>query len=120
MKALVHWMVSFAKLHLIPPMMTLLHKILLKKASAQKPQASAPRVMTDHELLLSLHQKVDHNHKWVNRQFASILCDMTMTHDSMRKNHYYVNEILNRTWAILSHLKTLEELNEMDLQHNFD
>jgi hypothetical protein len=33
------------------------------KASKQNPQATAPRVMTDHELLLGLHQKVDRNHK---------------------------------------------------------
>ena len=36
-------------------------------ASKQNPQATAPGVMTDHELLLSLHQKVDRNHKWVKR-----------------------------------------------------
>ena len=35
-------------------------------ASKQSPQAITPRV-TDRELLLSLHQKVDHNHKWVKR-----------------------------------------------------
>ena len=34
-------------------------------APKSTPQATAPRVMTDHELLLSLHQKVDRNHKWV-------------------------------------------------------
>ena len=33
--------------------------------SKQSPQATAPRVMTDCELLLNLHQKVDRNHKWV-------------------------------------------------------
>ena len=36
-------------------------------ASKPNPQATAPRVMTDRELLLSLHQKVDRNHKWVKR-----------------------------------------------------
>ena len=35
-------------------------------ASKPNPQATAPRVMTERELLLGLHQKVDHNHKWVN------------------------------------------------------
>ena len=34
-------------------------------ASKPNPQATAPRVLTDHELLLSLHQKVDRNQKWV-------------------------------------------------------
>ena len=34
-------------------------------ASKQNPQGTAPRVMTDRELLLSLHEKVDRDHKWV-------------------------------------------------------
>ena len=33
-------------------------------ASNPNPQGTAPRVLTDRELLLSLHQKVDRNHKW--------------------------------------------------------
>ena len=36
-------------------------------ASKQNPQGTAPRVMTDRELLLRLHQNVDRNHKWVKR-----------------------------------------------------
>ena len=66
-------------------------------ASKQNPQATAPRVMTDHELLLSLHQKVDQNHKWVKRQFGSILHNMTATYNSVKKNHYYLNEVFDRT-----------------------
>lgn len=31
----------------------------------EMPKAEAPRVMTDRELLISLHQKVDQNHDWV-------------------------------------------------------
>ena len=54
-------------------------------ASKQNLQGTAPRVMTDHELLLSLHQKVDHNHKWVKRQFGSILHNMTATHNAVKK-----------------------------------
>ena len=38
----------------------------------QNPQATAPRVMTDREILISLHQKGDPNHKWVKRQFGAI------------------------------------------------
>jgi hypothetical protein len=90
------------------------------KASAQNPQDTAPRVMTDRELLISLHQKVDRNHKWVKRQFGSLLRDMTVTHNSVRKNHYYLHEVFDRTWAILSHLKTPEELKEMEFQQDFD
>ena len=43
------------------------------KDSEQNAQATAPHVMINHEILLSLHQKVDRNHKWVKRQFGSIL-----------------------------------------------
>lgn len=55
------------------------------QASKQNPQGTAPRVMTDRELLLSLHQKVDRNQKWVKRQFGSILHNMTATHNAVKK-----------------------------------
>ena len=64
-------------------------------AAKQNPQATASRVMTD---LLSLHQKVDRNHKWVKRQFGSILHNMTSTHNAVKKNQYYLHETFNRTW----------------------
>ena len=66
-------------------------------ASKKNPQGTAPRVMTDRELLLSLQQKVDHNHKWVKRQFGSILQNMTITQNSVKKNHYYLHEVFDRT-----------------------
>ena len=53
--------------------------------------------MTNRELLLSLHQKVDRNHKWVKRQFGSILHNMTATHNAVKKNHYYLHEVFGRT-----------------------
>lgn len=88
-------------------------------ASKQSPQAIAPRVMTDHELLLSLHQKVDRNHKWVKRQFGSILHNMTATYNLVKKNHYYLNEVFDRTWAILSHLYGDEDLKQMGFKQDF-
>ena len=90
-------MVSFAKLHLIPS-----------------------TVMTDRELLLSLHQKVDRNHKWVKRQFGSLLHNMTATHNAVKKNHYYLDQVFGRTWAILSHLYGEEDLKKMGLKEDFD
>jgi hypothetical protein len=59
-------------------------------AKASRPSSSpvAPRVMTDRELLISLHQKVDKNHRWVKRQFAAIQANMTVTHNTVRKNRY--------------------------------
>lgn len=58
--------------------------------------------MTDRELLLSPTQKIDRNHKWIKRQFGAILRDMAITHNVVRKNHYYLHEIFDRTWAIMS------------------
>ena len=89
-------------------------------ASKPNPQATAPRVMIDRELLLSLHQKVDQNHKWVKRQFGSILHNMTATHNAVKKNHYYLHEVFGRTWAILSHVYGEEDLKNMSLKEDFD
>ena len=89
-------------------------------APKQNPQGTAPRVMTDRELLLSLHQKVDRNHKWVKRQFGSILHNMTATHNAVKKNHYYLHETLNRTWAVLSQVYSEEDLKTMGLKDDLD
>ena len=89
-------------------------------ASEQNPQGTAPRVMTDRELLLSLHQKVDGNHKWVKRQFGSILHNMTATHNAVKKNHYYLHQVFSRTWEILSHLYGEEDLKKMGLNEDFN
>ena len=89
-------------------------------APKSSPQATAPHVMTDHELLISLHQKVDRNHKWVKRQFGSILHNMTTTHIAVKKNHYYLLEVFDRTWAILLHLYGEEDLKQMGFKEDFD
>ena len=96
------------------------HDTAANTSAKQKPQATAPRVMTDRELLLSLHQKVDRNHKWVKRQFAAILHNMTSTHNAVKKNQYHLHETLNRTWAVLTHVYSMEELKTMGLQEAFD
>ena len=85
-------------------------------ASKQNPQATALHVMTDRELLLSLHQNVDRNHKWVKRQFGAILHNMTVTQNSMKKNHYYLHQVFDRTWVVPSHIYTDDELKGMDIQ----
>ena len=90
------------------------------KATKPNPQGTAPRVMTDHELLLSLHQKVDRNHKWVKRQFGSILHNMTTTRNAVKKNHYYLHETFNRTWDVLSHVYNAADLKNMGLKEEFD
>ena len=73
------------------------HDSAANTSTKQSPQATAPRVMTDHELLLSLHHKVDHNHKWVKRQFGALLHNMTTTHNAVKNNQYYLHETFNRT-----------------------
>ena len=57
----------------------------ITNASKKNPQGTTPRVMTDRELLLSLHQKVNRNHKWVKHHFGSILHNMTATQCSEEK-----------------------------------
>ena len=60
------------------------------------------------------------NHKWVKRQFGSILHNMTATHNTVKKNHYYLHEVFNRTWAVLSHLYGEEDLKKMSLKEDLD
>jgi len=79
-----------------------------------------PRVLNTRELLLSLHQKVDHNHKWVKRQFGAIVKTLTETQNSVKLNHHYLHEVFDRTWATLAHLKTQTELEEMNFEQDFD
>ena len=96
------------------------HDSAANTSAKQNPQATAPRVMTDRELLLSLHQKVDRNHKWVKRQFDALLHNMTSTHNAVKKNQYYLHETFNRTWAVLTHVYSAEELKTMGLKEEFD
>ena len=63
------------------------------KASMQIPQPEEPRVTTDLELLINLHQQIDGNHECTKRQLAAIHANMTVMHNAFRKNHYYTHEI---------------------------
>jgi hypothetical protein len=38
----------------------------------------------------------------------------------VKKNHHYLHEVFDRTWAILSNLYSAEELKEMEFQQDFD
>ncbi|KAI4973527.1 hypothetical protein ZWY2020_041055 [Hordeum vulgare] len=86
--------------------------------SSKKP--CSPRVLNTRELLLSLHQKVDRNHKWVKHQFGSIVKTLTETQNSVKINHHYPHQVFDRTWATLAHLKTQTELEETDFERDFD
>ncbi|KAI5007520.1 hypothetical protein ZWY2020_051977 [Hordeum vulgare] len=76
--------------------------------------------MTNRELLLSLHQMVDRNHKWVKRQFSAIVKTLNETQNAVKKNHYYLHEVFDRTSATLAHLKTQEELDELEFTQDID
>ena len=43
-----------------------------------------------------------------------------MTQNSVKKNHYYIHEVFDRTWAVLSHLYGEDDLNKMGFKHDFD
>ena len=38
----------------------------------------------------------------------------------MKKNHYYLHEVFDHTWAILSHLYGEEDLKQIGLKEDFD
>ena len=45
---------------------------------------------------------------------------MTSTHNAVNKNHYYLHETFNRTWAVLSHVYSAPDLKNMGLKEEFD
>lgn len=120
-KVFVHWMANFASLFLNPLVTTIpLKPLVLTLVVKNLKVKLLARVMTDHELLISLHQKVDRNHEWVQRQIHQILHYMTVTQNLVKKNHYYTHETFDHAWAILSHPKIDEELKELGFQQDFD
>ena len=45
---------------------------------------------------------------------------MTITQNTVKKNHYYWHEVFDRTWDVLSHLYGDEDLKQVGFQQNFD
>ena len=45
---------------------------------------------------------------------------MTSTHNAVKENHYYLHEVFDRTWAIMSHLYGEEDLKQMGFKEDFD
>ena len=45
---------------------------------------------------------------------------MTATHNPVKKNHYYLHEVFDRTWDVLSHLYSEEDLKQMGFKQDFD
>ena len=71
--------------------------------------------MTDRELLISLHQKVDRNHNWVKRQFSEILSYMAQTHSSVKKLHQYAHHTYQHLDALMREVLTTADLNKLGL-----
>ncbi|VAI45438.1 unnamed protein product [Triticum turgidum subsp. durum] len=45
---------------------------------------------------------------------------MTITQNSLKKNHYYLHEVFDRTWDVLSHLYGEDDLKKMGFKQDFD
>ena len=45
---------------------------------------------------------------------------MTITQNFVKKNHYYLHEVFDCTWAVLSHLYGEEGLKQMNFKQDFD
>src|ERR1044072_8063279 len=73
------------------------------------------RVMSDRELLISLHQKVDHNHDWVKRQFADSLSYLTHMHSSVKKVHQYAHHTYQHLNALMKDVISPEALKQLNL-----
>ena len=43
---------------------------------------------------------------------------MTATYNLVKKNHYYLNEVFDRTWAVLTHLYGDEDLKQMGFKQD--
>ena len=54
-----------------------------------------------------------------NASVGAILHNMTATYNSVKKNHYYLNEVFDRTWVILTHLYGDDDLKQMGFQQDF-
>ena len=63
---------------------------------AQRPQ-KRPRVLNDHDLLVSLHQKQDRHHDWLKHQMQSLLVDVNRIHNLATKNSFVAHEACRRS-----------------------
>ena len=45
---------------------------------------------------------------------------MKIPQNSVKKNHYYLHEVFDRTWAVLCHLYSEEDLKQMGFKQDFD
>ena len=86
------------------------------RTHASTEDTTQARVMTDRELLISLHQKVDRNHDWVKRQFSEILSYMAHTHSSVKKVHQYAHHTYQHLDALMREVLTPADIAKLGLE----
>src|SRR4051812_15947526 len=72
--------------------------------------------MTDRELLISLHQKVDRNHEWTKHQLGDILSYMAQKHSSQKKVHQYAHHTYQHLDALMKEVIIHQDLEKLGLQ----
>ena len=86
------------------------------RTHASTEDTTQARLMTDRELLISLHQKVDRNHDWTKRQIGDILSYMAQMHTSQKKVHQYAHHTYQRLDALLTEVIVPEDLAKLGLK----
>ena len=71
--------------------------------------------MTDRQLLISLHQKIDRNHDWAKHQVGEILSYLAQTHTSQKKAHQYVHHTYLHLDALMKEVLIPEDLKHLSL-----
>src|SRR4051812_12448804 len=83
---------------------------------ASTEETTKARIMTDRELLISLHQKVDRNHEWTKRQLADILSYMAHMHTSVKKVHRYAHHTYQHIDALMKEVMLPQDIDKLGLQ----
>src|SRR4051812_16335450 len=87
--------------------------VLEARSHASTQETTQARVMTDRELLISLHQKVDCNHEWTKRHLGEILSYMAQMHSSQKKVHQYVHHTYQHLDALMKEVIIPEDLEKL-------
>lgn len=89
--------------------------------SSMPPQSNPKKskVMTNRELLVSLHQKYDRHHDWSMRQMRSILHDVNRIRNVTMKNAFLGHEACRRAWYSLTLPQSIEDLKADGFKEQF-
>ena len=86
------------------------------RTHASTEDTTQARVMTDRELLISLHHKVDRNHDWMKRQLSDILSYMAHLHTSVKKVHQYAHHKYQHLDALMKEVMLPQDIEKLGLQ----